>query len=233
MRKTIVNAVNKLPANDPLRRVKMAVNLILVVGRLSGAEVRRAMRLRVPALPSAYAPPAAPGLGGERPARRDRPQPGARAGRAGLQGAGVRLPAGRQRRREHAVRYDAAGYQNYASDPPARVRHQHCRRRSCCRSSRQRSRRRSDSIRRAAPLKTLFDQKQARGGRQRRHARATVDHGRASRAGARRARPISSRTPTRSWRCRAATTRASRAPAGAAGSPTGSTPPTPARCSRR
>ncbi|MBK6394292.1 MAG: hypothetical protein IPF73_06075 [Betaproteobacteria bacterium] len=30
MRKTIVTAVGKLPANDPLRRVKMAVNLILV-----------------------------------------------------------------------------------------------------------------------------------------------------------------------------------------------------------
>jgi hypothetical protein len=30
MRKTIVTAVSKLPANDPLRRVKMAVNLILV-----------------------------------------------------------------------------------------------------------------------------------------------------------------------------------------------------------
>jgi uncharacterized protein (DUF1800 family) len=30
MRGTIVNAVTKLPANDPLRRVKMAVNLILV-----------------------------------------------------------------------------------------------------------------------------------------------------------------------------------------------------------
>ena len=29
MRKTIVNAVSRLPATDPLRRVKMALNLIL------------------------------------------------------------------------------------------------------------------------------------------------------------------------------------------------------------
>jgi hypothetical protein len=29
MRKTIVNAVNKLPPADPLRRVKMAINLTL------------------------------------------------------------------------------------------------------------------------------------------------------------------------------------------------------------
>ena len=76
-----------------------------------------------------------------------------------LQGAGLRLPAGRQRRREHADPLRHRRVPELRGDPARRRRASTSRRRSCCRSSRRAAARRTASIRRARRCRTLFNQK--------------------------------------------------------------------------
>ena len=133
---------------DPLRRVKMAINLILASSttrcRNEGPDESTAA-----ALPSPQRRRLLQVAGRQRPARRDRAQSRAGAVGAGLQGAGLRLPAGRQRRREHADPRTTPPATRITRRSGRRRPASTSRRRSCCRSSRRAAARRSGSIRRA------------------------------------------------------------------------------------